>query len=109
MGFATRQKKDLNDLHQVIKNKYGFIEMYPKVRECTVVGVDDELQGQSVKVFVVKDNPSLSKKEIIGFVKKNLAGYKYPRHVEFIDELPKSTVGKILRHKLRALKTKKDA
>ncbi|WP_019673560.1 long-chain-fatty-acid--CoA ligase [Psychrobacter lutiphocae] len=85
----------------------GVIEMYPKVRECSVVGVDSDSQGQSVKVFIVKDDPSLTKKEIHEFCKKNLAGYKRPRHIEFIDELPKSTVGKILRHKLRSLSNKK--
>lgn len=77
------------------------IEGHPKVAECSVVGVDDELQGQSVKVFVVKSDPSLTKEEILQFCKEDLTGYKCPRHVEFIDELPKSTVGKILRHELR--------
>lgn len=77
------------------------IEGHPKVAECSVVGVDDELQGQSVKVFVVKADPSLTKDEVLQFCKEDLTGYKCPRHVEFIDELPKSTVGKILRHELR--------
>lgn len=77
------------------------IEMHPKVKECSVVGVDDELQGQSVKLFVVSDDKSLTKEELMAFSKKNLAGYKRPREIEFIKELPKSTVGKILRHKLR--------
>lgn len=77
------------------------IEMHPKVKECSVVGIDDELQGQSVKLFVVSDDKSLTKEELMTFSKKNLAGYKRPREIEFIDELPKSTVGKILRHKLR--------
>ena len=80
----------------------GVVEMHPKVRECSVVGVEDEQQGQSVKLFVVTDDKSLTKKELIEFCKKNLAAYKCPRHVEFIDELPKSTVGKILRHELRS-------
>ena len=79
----------------------GVVEMHPKVRECSVVGVDDELQGQAVKLYVVTDDKSLKKEELIEFCKKNLSGYKCPRHVEFIDELPKSTVGKILRHELR--------
>lgn len=79
----------------------GMVEMHPKVRECSVVGVDDEQQGQAVKLYVVTDDKSLKKEELIEFCKKNLSGYKCPRHVEFIDELPKSTVGKILRHKLR--------
>lgn len=79
----------------------GVVEMHPKVRECSVVGVDDELQGQAVKLYVVTDDKSLKKEELIEFCKKNLSGYKCPRYVEFIDELPKSTVGKILRHELR--------
>ena len=79
----------------------GVVEMHPKVKECSVVGVDDEQQGQAVKLYVVTDDKSLKKEELIEFCKKNLSGYKCPRHVEFIDELPKSTVGKILRHELR--------
>ena len=77
------------------------IEKHPKVAECSVVGVDDELQGQSVKVFIVKADPSLTKDEVLQFCKEDLTGYKCPRQVEFINELPKSTVGKILRHELR--------
>ncbi|CAM4110173.1 AMP-binding protein [Psychrobacter arenosus] len=77
------------------------IEMHPKVAECSVVGVDHELQGQSVKAYVVKSDNSLTEKEILDFCKENLTGYKRPRNIEFIAELPKSTVGKILRHELR--------
>ncbi len=79
----------------------GVVEMHPKVKECSVVGVDDELQGQAVKLYVVTDDKSLQKDELIDFCKKSLSSYKCPRYVEFIDELPKSTVGKILRHELR--------
>ena len=77
------------------------IEKHPKVAECSVVGVDDESQGQSVKVFIVKADPSLTKDEVLQFCKEDLTGHKCPRQVEFINELPKSTVGKILRHELR--------
>lgn len=77
------------------------IEGHPKIAECSVVGVDDELQGQAVKVLVVKADLSLTKEEVLQFCKEDLTGYKCPRHVKFIDELPKSTVGKILRHELR--------
>ena len=79
----------------------NIIEMHPKVAECSVVGVDDENQGQSVKAYVVKSDNSVTEQEIKDFCKESLAGYKRPRHIEFIDELPKSTVGKILRHELR--------
>lgn len=79
----------------------GVIEMHPKVAECSVVGVEDASQGQSVKAYVVKSDLKVTEQEIKDFCKENLAGYKCPRHIEFITELPKSTVGKILRHELR--------
>ncbi len=79
----------------------NIIETHPKVAECSVVGVDSESQGQSVKAYVVKSDSSATEDEIKAFCKENLAGYKCPRNVEFIAELPKSTVGKILRHELR--------
>ncbi|MDO5769796.1 MAG: AMP-binding protein [Psychrobacter sp.] len=79
----------------------GVIEMHPNVAECAVVGVDDELQGQLVKAYVVRTDDNLTEQEIQEFCKESLTGYKRPKHIEFIDELPKSTVGKILRHELR--------
>ncbi len=79
----------------------NIIETHPKVAECSVVGIADELQGESVKAYIVKGDQSLNEEDIKALCKENLAGYKCPRHIEFIDELPKSTVGKILRHELR--------
>ena len=81
----------------------NIIEEHPKVAECSVVGIDDKLQGQSIKAYVVKSDDSLNEDDIKALCQANLAAYKCPRHIEFIDELPKSTVGKILRHKLRKL------
>ncbi|MGP4952057.1 AMP-binding protein [Psychrobacter sp. T6-1] len=78
------------------------IETHFKVAECSVVGIPDALQGESVKAYIVKADQSLNEEEIKALCQENLAGYKCPRHIEFIDELSKSTVGKILRHKLRA-------
>lgn len=79
----------------------GVLGMHPKVAECAVIGVDDELQGQSIKAFVVRQDNSLSEVELIAHCKENLTGYKRPKYIEFVSELPKSTVGKILRHELR--------
>jgi len=79
----------------------NIIETHPKVAECSVVGIADKRQGQSVKAYIVKGDPSLNEEDIKALCKENLAGYKCPRHIEFITELPKSTVGKILRHELR--------
>ncbi len=71
------------------------------VLECACVGVEDEKTGEAVKLFVVKSDDSLEAKDIIAFAQEKLAGYKVPRLISFIEELPKSTVGKILRRELR--------
>ncbi|GAB3681388.1 AMP-binding protein [Salinisphaera aquimarina] len=74
---------------------------HPKVLEAACVGVDDEKSGEVVKIFVVKKDNSLTEKELIEFCRTQLTGYKVPKEVAFIDELPKSNVGKILRKDLR--------
>jgi len=77
------------------------VAQHPKVMEAACIGVDDEKSGEVVKIFVVKKDDSLTEKELIEFCRKELTGYKVPKHVAFIDELPKSNVGKILRKDLR--------
>ncbi|MGK5085532.1 long-chain-fatty-acid--CoA ligase [Bdellovibrionota bacterium FG-1] len=74
---------------------------HPKVLEAAAVGIPDPKSGESVKLFVVKKDPSLTAAEVIAFCKENLTGYKVPKSVEFRTELPKSNVGKILRKELR--------
>lgn len=74
---------------------------HPDVMECAAVGVADEKSGEAVKMFVVSKSGTLTKEEVVAFMKDQLTGYKVPRHVEFRDELPKSNVGKILRRHLR--------
>ncbi len=80
------------------------IALHPKVKEVAAIGVSDEHSGEIVKVFVVKNEDSLTEKEVIEFAKKSLTNYKVPKKVEFIAELPKTNVGKILRRALRDLK-----
>lgn len=71
------------------------------VMECACVGVPDEKTGEAVKLFVVKNDPSLTEHDIQNYCRSYLAAYKIPKQIIFIDELPKSTVGKILRRELR--------
>ncbi len=73
----------------------------PGVVECACIGVPDAKTGEAAKVFVVKSDPDLAREDVRAHCKESLAGYKVPAHVVFIDELPKSTVGKILRRELR--------
>jgi long-chain acyl-CoA synthetase len=77
------------------------LALHPKVLEVAAIGVPDEKSGEAVSLFVVKSDTSLTKEDVIAFCKENLTGYKRPRYVEFMEDLPKSNVGKILRRELR--------
>ena len=69
--------------------------------EAAAIGVADEKSGEVVSIYVVKKDPSLTEQEITAFCKENLTGYKRPRHVQFVEGLPKSNVGKVLRRELK--------
>ena len=73
----------------------------PGLLECAAVGVPDAKTGEAVKLFVVKKDPSLTEAAVRSYCEQQLTGYKKPKLVEFRAELPKSTVGKILRRELR--------
>ena len=71
------------------------------IREAAVIGVDDEQFGQRLAAFVVlEDGASLSEADLGAHVKANLASYKTPREVEFMDELPRNATGKVLKREL---------
>lgn len=73
------------------------------VREAAVVGVPDEYRGETVKAYVsLRPGRTADEAELIAFCKERMAAYKYPRHVEFLDEIPKTVTGKLLRRELRA-------
>lgn len=77
------------------------VALNPKVNEAAAIGVPSEVSGESIKLFVVKKDESLTREELIQHCREYLTGYKIPRDVEFRQELPKSNVGKILRRVLR--------
>jgi long-chain acyl-CoA synthetase len=80
------------------------ISALPGVLECAAFGVPDAKAGEAVKLVVVKKDPALSEADIRHFCEANLTGYKRPRSIEFREQLPKSTIGKILRRELRDAK-----
>jgi long-chain acyl-CoA synthetase len=77
------------------------VAMHPKVLEVGVAGIPDAYRGETVKAWVVvKPGETLTEEEIKEFCKDRLAKFKIPTHIEFRKELPKTTVGKILRREL---------
>jgi len=75
---------------------------HPKVEEACAIGIPHETRGEQIKVFVVlKAGQTATEEELIDYCKDKLAKYKLPTKIEFRTELPKSTVGKILRKDLR--------
>ncbi len=83
-----------NEIEDVICGHHGILE-------CAVVGVADERTAEAVKVFAVKTLAELDAQDIRNYCREHLTAYKVPKYVEFLDELPKSNVGKILRRELR--------
>ncbi|BDW11552.1 long-chain-fatty-acid--CoA ligase [Polynucleobacter sp. SHI8] len=77
------------------------LSQIPGVLESAVIGINDEHSGSSVKAFIVKRDPTLSEKQVIDFCESNLTNYKRPKTIQFVETLPKSNVGKILRKDLR--------
>jgi long-chain acyl-CoA synthetase len=75
---------------------------YEQVKEAAAIGVPDEYRGESVKAFVaLKEEDAVSEEELIAYCKEQMADYKYPRQIEFMEELPKTATGKFLRRELR--------
>ncbi|MFG6116234.1 fatty acid--CoA ligase family protein [Halobacillus sp. MO56] len=74
---------------------------HPNISEVAVIGAPHPDSGESVISFVVSDNPDLNEEQVITYCREHLAKYKVPTSVEFLEELPKNTTGKILRKNLR--------
>jgi fatty-acyl-CoA synthase len=73
---------------------------HDSVADVAVFGVDDEKFGQRLKAVIVKKG-ELSERQVRDYVKENLAGYKSPRDVVFVDELPRTSTGKVLKRELQ--------
>jgi long-chain acyl-CoA synthetase len=104
-GFLTLldRKKDMINVSgfKVFPNEVEDIAMqHPGVLEAAVIGVPSVHSGQGVKLFVVKRDPALDKADLADYLHARLAGYKRPTIIEFVDSLPKSNIGKILRKEL---------
>lgn len=81
---------------------------HPDILEACTIGVPHEYRGETVKAFiVVRDGRKLTEADVVAYCKGKLAAYKVPKIIEFVDELPKSAVGKILRRKLKEMERDK--
>jgi long-chain acyl-CoA synthetase len=85
-----------NDIEAVINT-------HPDALECGVIGIEDEICGESVIAFVVKRNPQLDEQQLMLYCRERLTPYKVPKSIVFVADLPKSDIGKVLRRKLREL------
>ena len=79
------------------------VAAHPKVLELGAIGVPHEKSGEAVKIFVVKKDQSLTEEELKEYCYKEMTRYKCPKYIQFVDDLPKSNVGKVLRKDLRTL------
>lgn len=104
------RKKDMINVSgfNVFPNEVeNVIADHEKVLEVAVIGVPDPNSTEAVKAFIVKKDPSLTEQELKEWCKEELTGYKKPKHIEFMDELPKTNVGKILRRALKEMEAAK--
>lgn len=105
--YITDRKKDMiirggeNIFPKEIEN---ILHMNPMVLEAGVIGIPDPVYGEAVKAFVVLKTPGeATEEDILNFCREHLPAYKRPKYIQFLDTLPKSAVGKILRRELRNL------
>lgn len=103
--YTAGRKKDM--VNRAGENIYPveveeILDSHPNVRESAVIGVPDDYWGEIVKaVVVLEPGVQITEEELIEYCRENLASYKKPSIVEFMDELPKNAVGKVLKNLLR--------
>ncbi len=109
--FIVDRKKDM--INRGGENIYPrevemAIETHPKVREVSVIGVPDAALGEKVKAFIIPTEPAaMTYDELKAFLKEKLARYKIPSEEEFVDNLPRTPTGKVLKKELRRLEQEK--
>jgi len=105
--YIVDRKKDMIDvsgLKVYPREVEELLFTHPAVKEAAVVGMPDDYRGEAVSAYVVlkpESKGNVTEAEIIQFCRTNLATYKAPRKVTFVDELPKTLIGKVLRRRLR--------
>lgn len=105
--YYVDRKKDLINVSgfKVWPNEVeSVLYQHPSVKEVAVVGVPDAYRGETVKAFVVlkqDERGRVGEEDLISFCRERMAAYKYPRSIEFREEIPKSAAGKILRRELK--------
>jgi long-chain acyl-CoA synthetase len=103
--YIVDRKKDLINAsgYKVWPNEVEEVLFeHPKILEAAVIGIPDETRGETVKAFVVlKPGEVATVDEIRAFCKEKMSVYKVPTHIDFVESLPKTQVGKILRRELR--------
>ena len=105
--YVVDRKKDMiisGGFNIYSREVEAILESNPKVKEVAVIGIPDAKFGEAVKAFVVlKPGESATEEEIVEYCKANLASYKKPKYVEFVNDLPRSLAGKLQKYKLRQI------
>ena len=102
--YLVDRKKDMinvSGLKVYPQEIESVVNKHPSIIESGVISMPDDLTGEAVALFVVKKEDNLTEDEIIRYMKEELTNYKIPKMVTFIDEVPKSPIGKLLRRELR--------
>ncbi|MBC9783590.1 long-chain fatty acid--CoA ligase [Heliobacterium chlorum] len=106
--YIVDRKKDLvivGGLNVYPREVEEILYQHPGIKEAAIIGVPDKTRGEAVQAFVVpKDGTVINKKELMSFLKANLATYKLPREIIELEALPRNATGKILKKELRNLK-----
>ncbi len=106
-AFIADRKKDMiivGGENVYPKEVENVLTQHPAIDDAGVIGADDPIRGEVPKAFIVpKLGATIDEKDVLEFCRQNLAGYKVPRAIEVIDEIPKNVTGKILKRALRRI------